>query len=401
MTKFLYFNIPATGHINAALPVINLLIESGHEVIYANTESTRTKIESTSATFVAYPDVGQLPSFAGLLLENTATIGLALLEIAEALMPFIDDLIAQEQPDIIIHDSLAGWGKLAARKHQLPTIGFCTMFAMGPQLMASTHIAATLINLFQIALITPNFRLRSRRIQKEHNIEGLAFSDTLACYGDITLVFTAPELQPSVETFDDSFKFVGPTLAQHHEETTFDFEQLTESPLVYIALGTIAHGNTKFYQTCFEAFGNQPGQYILSAGKDTDIAALGNIPDNFLVYNFVPQLEVLQHVDIFVTHAGTNSVHEAMIYSVPLIAIPQQVEQSITASQIVDEKVGVGIQLKPPYGQTDPKTLRNALNEVLSDASYKQNAGKMGQALIAAGGAERAVNEIIQFVEQQ
>lgn len=42
----------------------------------------------------------------------------------------------------------------------------------------------------------------------------------------------------------------------------------------------------------------------MSVGTNTDIAKLGTIPANFYVYPFVPQLEVLKHSALFITHTG-------------------------------------------------------------------------------------------------
>ena len=54
-----------------------------------------------------------------------------------------------------------------------------------------------------------------------------------------------------------------------------------------------------------EAFGEKPGvSVIMSVGTNTDIAKLGTIPANFYVYPFVPQLEVLKHSALFITHTG-------------------------------------------------------------------------------------------------
>jgi UDP:flavonoid glycosyltransferase YjiC (YdhE family) len=41
------------------------------------------------------------------------------------------------------------------------------------------------------------------------------------------------------------------------------------------------------------------------------------IPANFIVRPSVPQLEVLQGTDIFITPGDLNSVHEGLYYGVP------------------------------------------------------------------------------------
>ena len=53
--KFVFFAIPAYGHLNPALGVIHELIAGGHEVVVYCTEEFREKIESVGAKFVPPP----------------------------------------------------------------------------------------------------------------------------------------------------------------------------------------------------------------------------------------------------------------------------------------------------------------------------------------------------------
>ena len=67
-------------------------------------------------------------------------------------------------------------------------------------------------------------------------------------------------------------------------------------------MGTVFNQQMDFYYICFEAFKNFPATIILSVGKHIDINQLKNIPSNFKVYNYVPQLEVLKQANLFITH---------------------------------------------------------------------------------------------------
>ena len=73
-------------------------------------------------------------------------------------------------------------------------------------------------------------------------------------------------------------------------------------------------------QKCIKAFGNKELSVILNTGRGT--GDTGNIPSNIWTYSYVPQLEVLQHTDLFITHGGMNSVNEAMYYGVPMLVMP-------------------------------------------------------------------------------
>jgi MGT family glycosyltransferase len=167
-------------------------------------------------------------------------------------------------------------------------------------------------------------------------------------------------------------------------------------------LGTINNQNHDFYRMCFEAFADYPAQFILSAGQRTDLKALGTPPANFLVRNFVPQLDVLQRVEVFITHGGMNSVHEGLYYSVPLVVVPQQIEQSVVARRVVELGAGVALGDTPPYGRTSAAALRHALEQVMAaPEAYRTAAARLGKGLREAGGAARAAEELIAFGQSQ
>jgi UDP:flavonoid glycosyltransferase YjiC (YdhE family) len=114
-----WFCIPAHGHTNPTLGVVKALTEAGHEIYFFSYEMFREKILATGAHFFPCDDynfeeqdpeyadkVGRDQSFAVKLMVN-ATIGL-------------DEMVSQKireiQPDVIVSDSVAYWGKLAAMK---------------------------------------------------------------------------------------------------------------------------------------------------------------------------------------------------------------------------------------------------------------------------------------------
>lgn len=396
MAKPLYFNIPATGHINPTLPVIAELVRRGEEVIYINSAEERALVESTGARFVPYP---HMPEMDRLMKESAGEGNIArnsrdLVRLSNDLYPFALDIIAQEKPDYIIHDSLASWGKLAAKKSGLPAIGFVVTFVLSVQNMPPMKPTAILTMMGQLAQVMPSYIVDAFKFRQRHGILPVFLINAVLALSATNLVFTSKEFQPGSENFDDSFKFVGVTLTPRPQDADFPFDQLRDTKKVYISLGTMVR-NEAFLRTCFEAFKNEPAQFILAAGKKTDLAALEPIPANFIVRNFVPQLDVLQSVDAFITHGGINSVQEGLIYGVPLVVVPQQLEQAVVALQVEKHRAGVALQVQPPYGRVSAEELRNAVRQVLSSSEYAANAKKLGQSLIDAGGVNRAVDEIL------
>jgi UDP:flavonoid glycosyltransferase YjiC (YdhE family) len=89
-----------------------------------------------------------------------------------------------------------------------------------------------------------------------------------------------------------------------------------------------------------------------------------------------------------------NSVHESLYYDVPLVVVPQQTEQMLVAKRVAD--LGAGQSLKRE--QVTPTQLRAAAETILSNPVYATQAQKVGESLRAAGGYQRAADEIMQLI---
>ncbi len=135
---------------------------------------------------------------------------------------------------------------------------------------------------------------------------------------------------------------------------------------------------------------------MLSRGRQIDPAALGPVPENFLVWAYVPQLDILSRARVFVTHGGMNSAMESLYYGVPMVVIPQQGEQALTARRIAE--MGLGIALEKEA--VDVTTLREAVERVANEAAFRQRVQHMQQFTREAGGYQRAVDAIMQFAQE-
>ena len=52
-------------------------------------------------------------------------------------------------------------------------------------------------------------------------------------------MYTTKEFQPFGETFDETFKFVGPSISTQLKKEGFDFTSIEGKSLIYISLGTV------------------------------------------------------------------------------------------------------------------------------------------------------------------
>ncbi len=403
MSKAIFFNIPSSGHVNPTIPIMELLSQTDIDLLYVNTADLRDKIEATGVRFAPYPDnlTHFHTFFANPPIDNFSSNALQLVRFARELLPLALHLIKQEQPDFIFHDSLAGWGKLAGRITGMPTLGFITTFILDNKTASSViPLRTKLMFIPQLIGVLPSYLREAWTIRRTYQAMPLSLLEALMALGDENIVFTSQAFQPNGDQYHSIAHFVGPAIGKRIDDSDFPFDALCDDvPKVYISLGTIAKNN-EFLRRCFTAFGDMNAQFILSAGKQTNLAQLGDIPDNFIVRNFVPQLAILERVDAFITHGGMNSVHEGLLYGVPLVVVPQQAEQAMVASQVVNTGAGIGLQMQPPFGDVTAEQLRIALETVLANDTYAQHAKQVGDGFRKAGGAPRIIELVQQFANK-
>ena len=155
-------------------------------------------------------------------------------------------------------------------------------------------------------------------------------------------------------------------------------------------MGTVNNDMLPFYKQCLSAFADTEYQVILSVGDLVSLEDFGELPENISVYSHVDQIAVLQQADVFVSHCGMNSVSESLYFAVPLVMLPQTAEQGGVAERV--RQLGAGVKLD----KTDATSLRQAVNILLTDSSYQQNARMISEGFRRCSGAKGAADQILQ-----
>lgn len=402
MSKIVYFSIAAHGHVNPVQPILHELVQRGEQVIFYNTDEFRSAIEPTGATFHAYPATELTSTRISQILHhgNLAGITVLLLRVTETLLPFALDELAREQPDLVMFDALALWGKMASilmNKRAAATIPHFILEGT-PAARLSPYL---LKHLFGALPVIPGLIAARMRLSRRFGAAAFpARSSLLPVFGGLNLIFTSRELHPPSPLIDQTFRFVGPSFNPETRPEAFLFDALGPGPLVYISLGTVHTTHPDFYRQCFQAFADYPAQFILSAGKQANLDALGAVPENFIVLPSVPQLEVLQRASAFITHGGMNSIHEGLYYGVPLILIPHQLEQLFGSQVVVEHGAGLLIEDQVARGRVPTARLRPAVEAILSEPHYRAAAREVQKSLQATGGFRQAADEIQRYLQE-
>ncbi|GGH73585.1 MGT family glycosyltransferase [Pullulanibacillus pueri] len=394
MARVLFINPGSEGHINPTLGVVQELISRGEEVVYFTIEAFRERLERTGAivrtidgqkfikAFLSGGRNGALERINGLLLT------------ADIVIPSVLEQINGEHFDYMIHDAMFGCGYFLAQILELPAINSCTSFAE-TKTSFDSKLEQQLSGIPEERLkpINDKFNRLTSMIKEKYGVEIPSPYEVFCNPAPLTLVYTTREFQPFGQAFDQTYKFVGPSILSRMNKDSFNLDVLKEKSPIYISLGTVFNRTLEFYKLCLEAFADSDHTVVMSIGNQIQRSDLGELPQNFIVKAYVPQTEVLKYTKLFITHGGMNSTNESLYYGVPLIVIPQGADQPMIAARITE--IGAGIQM-----QMDGLTayqLRQAADKVLNQSSFHSTVANLKKSFQKAGGYHQAVNEIFQF----
>lgn len=408
MAKAVFLNLPgATGHINPAQGIVAELIRHGEEVIFYADPGSAAKFAALGATVRDYrrwSNYDHDPETAADLIA----VGIALFEMTEhCLLGLLRELEA-DRPDYIIYDSCAPWGPLLADRLGIPAVKFVTHVLWTSRMTLDPR---HWMNPDMLSMIARNYRLDSRirgiklavgarrRFRDMITSLGLpglgAIRDAMRIFRrpELTICVTSAQYQPFSERMGSNVHFVGASVPDDRDSGAFQRPGTAHQPLIYISLGSVHNQKLDFYRNCMTAFANAPYQIIMSVGKHTNFDDLGAIPSNIHVHPWVPQLKVLQHARLFISHGGMNSINESLYFNVPLLMVPQQIEQAYSARRI--QQLGAGRCLRP--GKVSPQRLQFMVEGMLADPSYQTSAARLGES-VRAGGHQRAARLIVDHI---
>ncbi|MGH0484223.1 macrolide family glycosyltransferase [Bacillus mycoides] len=394
MARVLFINAGSEGHINPTLQVVEELISRGEEVVYFSIEAFRERIEKTGATVRTIDDQKFIQAFLSGGRNYLQERINGLLHTTDVVIPSVLEQIEGEHFDYIIHDSMFGCGRLIAQILNLPAINSCTSFAQDEKSFKQMldHLSKN-IPLEVQDRIHNDFENLTNGITEKYGVDIDSPYEVFCNPASLTIVYTIKEFQPFGDTFNETFKFVGPSISTQVKNEGFDYTSIEEKSLIYISLGTVFNEALDFYKLCMKAFKNSKHTIVMSIGNKTEISDLGNIPKNFIVKNYVPQTELLKYTKLFITHGGMNSTHEGIYNGVPLVVIPQSADQPVIAKQV--ESLGAGVKLQMQGLTADQ--LSESVEIVLNNPSCKEAALNLKESLRKSGGYKQAVDEIFKF----
>ena len=393
MARVWFYNIPYHGHINPTLPLMRELVNRGEEVVYFSSPDFATRIQATGAESRNYD---KLQAFGQSRNETHAIYqGALVAESAHLLLPEVFAAIEKERPDYLMFDMSAPWGNIASRRFNIPAIACFPHLPFYWRTMIDDPRVLKKVR----SNVRPGYgywrelQKQTLKILKDHDLRNPADMNVLSSSTELNIAFLTRYFQPYEAHFDESYVYVGPTIETERREDPMELDLQVGQKLIYIAVGTVYKASLDFFKQCMTALADPQFAVIMSIGKAVDPASLGEIPENFTVAQYVPQLQILKEADLFVTHGGMNSINEAVKFGVPMLVVPNTIEQSVNAARI--EALQCGLYLD--HAQLTVVSLKTAVSQLLADPTKSSGLGKLLDSFNEAGGTQLAADVIDDF----
>lgn len=271
---------------------------------------------------------------------------------AQAALPGLTEIISAWRPDVVVRELCELGSLVAARKAGIPqvevAIGLATTAAD-----ALPILAAPLAELDAIAGLAEGVASRAA-----------ASVPVLTCV-PATLDGDDPAGGGRIKRFRDHSLNAGPGSLPPAWGNP-------DHPLVYVTFGSVAAGLAPFaglYRAVLDALAGEPLRILMTVGSAIDPHSLGPWPANAQVEQWWPQADVMAHTAAVVGHGGFGTTMTALAAGVPQVVVPLFAsDQFVNAEEVAS--IGVGVKLDG--GPAAVPQLAQALDRILSEASYSR-----------------------------
>ena len=223
-----------------------------------------------------------------------------------------------------------------------------------------------------------------RRHAERFGLRGIRYADeTWSERCQITQCI--PGLDFPRQELPQNFHYVGP-LREAEPPLSFDLRD-DGRPLVFCSFGSLQGSRVRLLRAVSQAAAELNLNLVIAHGGLLGSREADGLPGRPQVHAFVPQRAVLQGSALAVTHAGFNTVLDALSCATPMVALPIAFEQPGTGARL--QRAGVAEVLQH---RRSSSRIRDAIEKVLGDGSFRANADRLRQEIAQAGGVRRAAD---------
>ena len=134
--------------------------------------------------------------------------------------------------------------------------------------------------------------------------------------------------------------------------------------------------------------------YLLLSIGALEQSSFSNLPSNVGLFNWIPLVDILQHLSLAIIHGGLGTTKECVYFGVPMLVVPMALDQFDNGKRI--EHKQLGLQLNIDNLQLDE--LSEKIDFILKSKEIKIAGNKMQQLFIAAEEKQVEVSFISSFI---
>jgi len=354
--------IPLEGHVRPLLPLCAALAGAGHDVRVATGPEFQARIREAGFVAVvagpsfaaAHATTARLPGVAELPLTQRGGATFSRV-IAPAKLPELERIMAEWQPDLVVHECTDLAAPIAAAAAGVPAV--TQGWGLVPDPGLTTPSPADLIHLWHSRGLEP---------------------DTHAgIFGAIHLHPMPPSLQPDAAVPAgrlqpmrlDMPAALGAVLPHWAERLRPDAR-----PVVYVSLGTHPFFNQpEFFRTILAGLAPFGWEVVATLGEHTDPISLGPQPVNVHLERWLPLPLLLPRCSVVVCHAGSGTLLASLAAGLPMLLLPRGADQFGNAA--ASARAGVA-RVVPPEALS-PGAIADHVAHLLTTATYRQAAARL------------------------
>ena len=286
-------------------------------------------------------------------------------------------VIKEINPDLIVGDfriSLSISTKICQKTHFALTNAHWSPYANNqfesPETIYTKYLGFEFANILFKLVYPFAFKEQAKpfnKLAKQLSIKNASDIRDMYTRGDKVLYLDPPNMV-NMNKLPENHHFIGPIIWSPKIEAPFWLEQIQHSHNnVYATFGS--SGLAKLLPQVCEG--------ILDSGNKAIVATANRVKvpynPNVLQADFLPGETILENCNVAICNGGSATVYQAISKGVPVIGVPQNLDQFLTMQTI--EANGLGLLMRPNHA-TSAK-ISQAIKEIQVNPIYKINAEKI------------------------
>lgn len=225
---------------------------------------------------------------------------------------------------------------------------------------------------------------------KQYQLPPLKNTADLLHRCDLRIIQTLPEFDFPLVPAPANVRYSGPVLDDPDWVSEYQnpWPANNQQPLIVISLSSTYQAQEKTIQQCINALAALPVRGLVTLGP-----ALAHhtfqLPPNVIALPSAPYSKVFPMAGLVITHGGHGTIMRALSHGLPLLCLPMGRDQNDNAIKVTHHQLGQHLSPK-----ASAKEIETAIQKLLNNTVYSNNAKKFSQIMAANSGAKNAVREI-------